>query len=62
MMAVYDTIHYLLLLCSMLSSTQRVWGYNFDTSVPTIVKSGIGSSDGFGFSMTQHQFTDGRKV
>ena len=48
------------LLLFMLSCV--VWGYNFDTLVPTIVTSGVGSSDGFGFSMTQHEFSDGRKV
>lgn len=48
-----------LLLCTL---SCAVWGYNFDTLVPTIVESGIGSGDGFGFSMTQHEFSDGRKV
>ena len=42
------------------------WGYNFDTNVPLIVKSGVDETmlktKGFGFSVTQHEFPDGRKM
>ena len=50
--------------CVLLFTLTRVaWGYNFDIAVPTIVESGATfAGDGFGFSMTQHEFSDGRKV
>lgn len=53
----------LLLLSCLLS--HAVWGYNFDTLVPTIVSSGIDISqgtDGFGFSLAQHELSDGTKM
>ena len=51
-----------LILCM---SPWTVWGYNFDTLVPTIAEIEIGASgakEGFGFAITQHEFPDGRKV
>lgn len=36
--------------------------YNLDALVPTVVDSGISSSSLFGFSLAQHQFSDGRKM
>ncbi len=52
---------YSLLLLAML---QGVLGLNIDPLTPTVVNSGVlnGSEVGFGFTLTQHQFSDGRKT
>ncbi len=41
-----------------------VKGHNIDTLSPTIVNSGLsdGRDVGFGFTLTQHQFSDGTKT
>lgn len=55
-------MHLLTIFLLLSTLACAVWGYNFDTLVPTIVDSGIGSGNGFGFSMTQHEFSNGTKV
>ena len=58
-MLALESILHCLALTTLIPSARA---YNFDTLVPTLVPSGMGSDHGFGFAMTQHQFSDGRKV
>lgn len=56
------TLALLLLSCLL---PHAVWSYNFDILVPTVVSSGIDTSqgtDGFGFSVAQHELSDGTKM
>ena len=48
----------------VVGALQGVSGLNIDTRTPTIVNSGLpdGGTVGFGFTLTQHEFIDGRKT
>ena len=53
----------LFLLLAATSVAGVLSALNIDVTVPTVVSSGVvGESVGFGFSLAQHSFSDGRKV
>ena len=50
------------LLFAMVVWFSSTYCYNLDTLVPTIVESGLSTEALFGFSVEQHEFSDGRKM